>query len=169
MSDAYQAPAPAPAPAPAQLPAQVSNSSSEVPINPSPASAPAPITNTPPPAVPSSRHEVIERAFERAKVERKGPAEARMGHNQPPEATEKEKPVPPREAPLNLKKRPADQEPRERGEHGHFAPKEGREGGSPRVTPGVTPSHPAGRPAPSAAPHSHPLPRMSAVAKAEWE
>ena len=60
MSDASQAPAPAPAPAPAQLPAQVSNSRQRVPINPSPARC-APITNTPPPAVPSSRHEVIER------------------------------------------------------------------------------------------------------------
>jgi hypothetical protein len=162
MSDTNMAPAPAPAP--------VAPVASEVPINPNPTSAPAPITNTPPPALPS-RHEVIERAFERARVERKGAAEAKMGHNQPPEATEKEKPVPPKDAPLNLKKRPVDQAssvapdqqpaPRERGEHGHFAAKavEGRE--QPVPGRGVPPS-------PGAASYSRPPARMREDAKAEW-
>jgi hypothetical protein len=156
MSDT-QAPAPPPSPPSPPSPPPAG----EVPINPNQTSAPAPITNTPPPAVPASRHEVIERAFERAKVERKGPAEAKAGHNQPPEPVEKEKPASPKEAPLNLKKRPADQEPptpRERGEHGHFAPN----------APGPGADQPAQKQEHPEAPYSRPLARMRDDAKAEW-
>ena len=43
-------------------------------------------------------HEVIGKAFERAKVERKGPAEAKAGHNQPPEPTGEGRAARPEEA-----------------------------------------------------------------------
>jgi hypothetical protein len=167
MSDTVQAPPPPPPAAP----------TGEVPINPNPTNTPAPLSGTPPPL---HRHEVVAKAFEkveRARVERKGPAQARMGHNQPPEGVEAEKPdlrgknrgdnTPP-ESPLNLRKRPSEQEPpagtassttpaRERGEGGRFASKAER--GQARQS---------RSPLPETARYRNPPQRMSNAAKAEW-
>jgi hypothetical protein len=154
MSDTVQAPPPPSAPsAPPPMEAPIGQASN----------APAPISNTPPekPVASKSgegsrRHDVIGKAFERAKVERKGPAEAKVGHNQPPEPVEKEEP-------LDLKKRPAEQpqvQARERGEGGRFAAK----------APSQTPAAQAGGsvPAPTAIPYGQPLKRMRDDAKADW-
>jgi hypothetical protein len=159
VSDTYQAP-PAPSPAPAAPPV---SPVSEAPINVNQQQAPAPVTNTPPPApgkAPSTRYETITKAFERAKVERKGPAEAKMGHNAPPEPTEVEKP-------LNLKQRPSEQEQaqelpkaRDRGEHGHFVPK--------ADTGGKTPGNDARGQQGMPVAHARPLPRMSPQAQRDW-
>lgn len=128
-------------------------------------SAPAPISNTPPekPVASKSgegsrRHDVIGKAFERAKVERKGPAEAKVGHNQPPEPVEKGEP-------LDLKKRPTEQpqaQARERGEGGRFTPKTQARGQEPPAAGrGVVPN-------PTAIPYGQPLKRMRDDAKADW-
>ena len=72
-----------------------------------------------------SRMEAIQAAFDRANKpkgqaekppQRAAPAaaEAKAGHNQPPEETPK----------LNLKKRPDDQQPQPRGDRGQFAPRQ---------------------------------------------
>lgn len=80
----------------------------------------------------SGRREAIQKAFERAqnpKAKESQPArkpapkaaEAKVGHNQPPEKTED----------FDLRKRPKGEvsqdsaPPRERGDHGHFAPRSG--------------------------------------------
>jgi hypothetical protein len=154
MSDTVQAP---PLPAPSSPP-------SEAPINPNPVNPPAPITNTPPERAVASndgrgshRQDSIGKAFERARVERKPAADAKMGHNQPPEPIEKDQP-------LDLKKRPAEQpEPqaRERGEGGRFSPK------APSQTPG-TQSQGSVTASPDATPYGQPLKRMRDDAKAEW-
>jgi hypothetical protein len=144
-----------------------------VPINPNPTNTPAPLSGTPPPL---HRHEVVAKAFEkveRARVERKGPAQARMGHNQPPEGVEAEKPTSRgktrgddtlSEPPLNLRKRPSEQEApagtvpaRERGEGGRFASRAER--GQARQ---------ARSPLPETARFRTPPQRMSNAAKAEW-
>jgi hypothetical protein len=159
----------APAPAPVAPPPQAAPppASHEVPINPNPVDTPAPLSSTGP-----ARREVIGRAVERAndqaKLERKGPAEARMGHNQPPEATEREKPPKAAEPSLNLKKRPTDQQPqqqqlsqpsqaRERGEGGRFTPRQDQRAGV-----AAPPSLPAN------APYRDPPQRMSERARSEW-
>jgi hypothetical protein len=104
------------------------------------------------------RTEVIGKAFERAKVERKGPAEAKAGHNQPPEPTEKDEP-------LDLKKRPSEQpqaQARERGEGGRFAPRtDASRAQAPAGQRGVPPRG-------TAIPYGEPLKRMRDDAKAEW-
>src|SRR5262245_9707835 len=102
--------------------------SNEVVVNQNPVSTPQPIGSQAPDKPvgdfegskhrPESRRESIQRAFDRAANAK--PAEARMGHNNPPEPMEKERP----KESLNLKKRPDQQSQRERGEHGHFAPRE---------------------------------------------
>lgn len=135
----------------------------EVPINPNPVNPPAPLGSPAP-----QRQEVVAKAFERARVERKGPAEARAGHNQPPEPVESEKPAKPAELPLNLKKRPADQErpeqspqsppARERGEGGRYAPAQAK---------GAPPSQGQGV-APASDPYRQPPRRWSDQAKREW-
>ena len=127
MTDTTVAP-PSAAPQSASVPA-----SNEVPINPNPTSSPNPIGSQAPPAEgdvkgsehrPQSRREAIQRAFERASqpqakpkpaAEKPAPkaAEAKPGHNQPPEETEK----------IDLKKRPATAD-QPRGERGQFAPKQ---------------------------------------------
>jgi hypothetical protein len=156
MSDTYSAPPPAPsAPPPSAPPAN------EAAINPNPVNAPVPITNTPPEkAGGTHRTDVVAKAFERAKVERKGPAEAKPGHNRPPEPTEKE-------PPLNLKKRPDEQSApaRERGEGGRFAPRAGADRSGARQAQPPSPGVPAQQ---SGAPYSQPLRRMRDDAKAEW-
>lgn len=99
----------------------------EVPLNVNPPTSPTPASNTPPekaPDRPQSRREAIQAAFDRAtrqqdgkepaKVKAEPPkAEAKKGHNKPPEETPDE--------PINLKKRPDD---RPRGERGQFARRE---------------------------------------------
>ena len=131
MSDVGIAPAPsAPAPAPSQ---------GEVPINPNPVNIPQPIGSQAPPAPvgdvkgdhhPQSRREATREAIKKAfqRTEDPGPAKPRMGHNNPPEETKRERKEPPKQPPLDLKKRPAEQAggDRPRAEHGHFAPQVAR-------------------------------------------
>jgi hypothetical protein len=101
-----------------------------------------------------------------------------MGHNQPPEEMAKEKREPPKPPPLDLKKRPAEQE-HPRGEHGHFA---ARTGGS--AAPATDPSRrqqagavrqPQGQPVPykvtklpETAPYREAPRRWDKRARAEW-
>lgn len=131
----------------------------------------------PPSGRPESRREAIQRAFDRAvnppaKPEKRASepakpapkaAEAKPGHNKPPEETEK----------LDLKKRPSDQP---RGERGQFAP---RQPVAEQAAPGAQghPS-PSGRPdaatqqqvkqLPANAPFRDPPQRMSEQARASW-
>jgi hypothetical protein len=136
-----------------------------------------------------SRREAIQAAFDRATKQQdaKGvgvrdqkntpkhnpppAAEAKAGHNKPPEPVDADKPK------LNLKKRPSDQdaktletEPQPR-DKGRFAP---RQTASPDVatnadgvTPGVTPKTP-GNQLPEKAPFRDPPARMTEAAKADW-
>lgn len=146
----------------------------EVRVDPNPTSLPNPVGPQAPskpaagPETPTSRREVIEQAFQKTKAAQAKAADAKMGHNQPPEAMEKEQPKaePKKEPPLNLRKRPVDQEqppPRERVEHGHFAPRQAGDAASPG-------QRPAGQQPPAGVQprHTQPLPRMSAAAKTEW-
>src|SRR6187455_846993 len=133
MSDTAVAPDTAPPPQPAPQPSQT-----EVPVNPNPVSAPAPVgsqapaKDTPPP---TSRREAIQRAF--SKVDTRPKPEAarpKIGHNQPPEPIDREKPTidlkrPPNEQPNQKDATSAsgtkpDTTQRSRAEHGHFAPRE---------------------------------------------
>lgn len=119
--------------------------------------------------------EAIRNAFERAEP---GPAKPKMGHNNPPEPTRKEPPK--REArkepppPLDLKKRPADQE-RPRAEHGHFAAAATTGESSGRQTQAGNAVGERRRPAPhpymalpAHTPFRDPPARMADHAKAEW-
>ena len=176
MSDVANAPAPpsnAPA-APASAPA------SEVPINPNPQTAPQPIGNQAPdkPAdakperKPESRREVIQRAFEKAEASRPKAeaAKPKIGHNQPPEQIDRERPT------LDLKKPPGDQPQRERTEHGHFAPRaqndaQTRANGAQNAQNSAQPAQQQPsqhRQLPEGTPFRDPLPRMSEKAKADW-
>ena len=134
MSDVAIAPA-APTNAPANQPAPAAN---EVPINQNPVGGSNPVGSQAPQAAtgdfdgskhrPQSRQEAIKAAFDRAnspppkgsRVAEKPapkPAEAKAGHNNPPEETPK----------LDLRKRPEDQpgsQPRERGDGGRFMPRQ---------------------------------------------
>jgi hypothetical protein len=167
MSDVGIAPAPAAPAAPA---------SNEVVINPNPTHAPAPLgPQAPNKAVepegsthrPESRRESIKRAFERA--DKAEPAKPRMGHNNPPEAMEREKQPPTarqaREArekpePVDLKKRPADQ-PRDQGRFVARA-HEGQEGAARQAQPTQHKQLPEGTP------YRDPPQRMSERARADW-
>ena len=167
MSDIANAPAAAP---PAPPPAQ-----SEVPINPNPVSAPQPISNQAPdkpdgakPERKLDRRESIQRAFEKAEASRPKPEarKARIGDNHPPEEIDREKPK------IDLRKPPSDQpkaEPRERAEHGHFAPRQ-QEGREPLpadrgVAPQQAPRHAQ---LPEGTPYQHPPQRMTEFAKSQW-
>jgi hypothetical protein len=121
---------------------------------------------------PLSRREAIQKAFERSQAQAK-PADAKMGHNQPPEKMEREAPkrerpkaADPEKPTIDLKKRPADQpkaeerEPQPRGEHGHFG---ARQDEVQRAAPGQQQ-----QPGPGAPAHKQPIPRMSAAAKNDW-
>jgi hypothetical protein len=163
----------------------VSNpAATEVPINPSPVSAPSPIGSQAPqapaddvkgsPHHPKSARETIQEAYDRAlnpptKPQRQAPkeppkaAEAKPGHNKPPEKTE----------PFNLKKPPAEQP---RGDHGRFTPRQesaagklplpATEGDGAAISSQPAPSpHPQ---LPHNAPYRDPPPRMDEAAKAEW-
>ena len=169
MSDTTVAP-PSAAPQPA-APA------TEVPINPNPVATPNPIGPQAPQADtgdlqgsrarPESRREAIQKAFERAsqpqpktaKPPQQPPkaADAKPGHNQPPEDTEK----------LDLKKRPSDQP---RGERGQFAPRQSRDA---NVEQGEQTEKPVTdqtsvKPLPEGTPYRDPPQRISERAKQDW-
>ena len=125
MSDVTVAPNAAPPP------------TNEAVIEQNPTSSPQPIGSQAPqkptgnvegsPHRPQSRREAIQAAFDKANTaerrEQTKPKQARIGDNHPPEETPKEAPKP-----LDLRKRPtAQQQPRDRGEHGHFAPRQDNE------------------------------------------
>ena len=152
----------------------------EVTINPSPVSAPSPLGPQAPQA-PRSAREAIEAAYDRAlnppkpqrpalKEPAKEPlkaAEAKPGHNKPPEKTETEK--------LNLKKRPDDQAlpSPPRGERGRFMPRQETTADSSSLPAaegdGAQASQPTPSPAlPHDAPFREPPSRMADHAKREW-
>jgi hypothetical protein len=196
MSDVnLSAPPPAAVPsAPASAPAAPAR---ETPINPNPVSSPQPIGSQAPPApVDPDKHkgsphrplsrseqtrEAVRKAFERASEP--GPAKAKMGHNNPPEAMEKEEQPRPR---INLKKPPppAEQQERPRGEHGHFAPAGAVAPSTATGAPDAArqeqaqagPAPQAGQPAspikaielPEGAPYREAPRRWSELARAEW-
>jgi len=180
MSDTTVAPeGSAPAAAPVT---DTASAGRETPINPSPTSTPNPIGSQAPPAptgeIEGSRHRpesrseatraAVQRAFERSANPRvqpqrpapqppKGPAEAKAGHNQPPGDTagaDRETPK------LDLKKRPSEQPAQERGEHGHFAPRQGA------ASPGQAGQQ---QPKPNlSSPYHQPPARMSEIARRDW-
>ena len=166
MSDIANAPAPS-ADAPVAAP------TNEVAINPNPVSPPSPIeTQVPAEQQPQrrpSRLETIENAFKKHEASRPKPkpAEAKMGHNQPPEPTEEEEK-------FDLRRRPKDQ-PRERGKFVARAPAEGEQSAQisaqsaqsaqSQNVPGTRPAPPQ---LPEHAPYRAPPPRMHQQAQAEW-
>ena len=172
MSDIAAAPAAAPAPAPVAAPPAPQQQ--DIPIQQLPPSAPTPIGSQTPDKSPEvTRREALQRAMDRHNREAKPAAEAKIGHNQPPEPTQREAPKPKAKTPddpekptLDLRKPPpkdAEEEkpkapPRERGEHGHFAPAQAQPG-----------QQPGQQPSPYAKPYGQPLARMSKQAKAEWD
>jgi hypothetical protein len=171
MSDVVNAPntpppaAPAPAPAPQQA---------EVPVNQNPPSTPAPIGSQAPDKVAeaSSRREAIQKAFAKSRTDNPPqPRRAKVGDNHPPEPIDPEKPT------INLKKRPDDQPgatpgsvakpdatPRQRAEHGHFAPS----AQSAQSAQNAAQSAQKVAQLPANAPYREPLPRMHERAKADW-
>ena len=176
MSDTAVAPDTAPPPQPAPQPSQT-----EVPVNPNPVSAPAPVGSqapAKPEAPPTSRREAIQRAF--SKVDTRPKPEAakpKIGHNQPPEPIDREKPMidlkrPPNEQPNQKGDAPkAAAQPRDRAEHGHFASREQK--GATVAPPGqrgAAPGQP-GQPharLPETAPYRDPPVRLHERAKADW-
>lgn len=202
MSDVGTAPAPGgvgPAPAPSTVTGGSSGwlgpGQSQIPIEPRGASSPNPIGSQAPqrqdageqPA--GSRREAIQRAFAKSRdpewqKNRPGPAEARKGHNQPPEETPDEKPDRGSDR-FDLKKRPTDQAPQARGEGGRFAPRQREDGKPPQQgyapqqqfgqqPPGqqqgvhTQPYRPDRNPLHPQAPYREPPQRMAEHAKAEW-
>jgi hypothetical protein len=160
-------PLPAPASAPAPAPA-----AHEVPINQNPVHSPNPVgpqAPEKPPSAAEGRRDAIQRAFDRANKTpgteaRAAPkaapaaAEARKGHNQPPEDVPDEK--------IDLRRRPDDQ-PRDRG---RFAPRERAESQAGIVgMPGHAQNAQANpTPLPAHAPYAAAPARFSERAKAEW-
>jgi len=177
VTSAPPSPAPANTPAPAAQPPQTAR---EVPINPNPVNSPNPVGSQAPDKPPGSKSEgirdAVQRAYDRANRTAEPPkaaapktpptaADARPGHNQPPEETPKER--------LDLRRRPDDQ-PRDRG---RFAPRETN--GAPNVATNgaanVAQQNAAGtQPAraaaalPASAPYAASPGRFSERAKAEW-
>jgi hypothetical protein len=112
--------------APPSQPNPTPQAQTEVPVNTDQPSSPNPVGNQAPDKPPLSRREAIQAAFDRANRPRDNTreirgkpadntpppkaAEAKAGHNQPPEPTEK----------IDLKKRP-DEQPRDKG---RFAPRQ---------------------------------------------
>jgi hypothetical protein len=167
MSDVTVAPAASPAPA-ANTPAPAA----EVVVNPNPTQTPTPSTNTPPDKAPEtsktpgSRREAIQAAFDRAQKgkEPAKPAEAKRGHNNPPD----DEP----ELPLDLKKPPKTEQPREQGRFARApdaqAPanqKPGQPGQ--QQAPGQRQRAPVAR-LPEGTPYRDPPPRVAEHAKADW-
>jgi hypothetical protein len=122
---------------------------------------------------PQSRREAIQAAFDRANkpqaktakpAEKASPpaAEAKKGHNQPPEDTPQEG--------LDLKKRPSDQpqQDRPRGERGQFAPRAKAEDGQTGQTGQNGQTAPA-RKLPEGVPYRDPPPRISERARQDWD
>ena len=122
---------------------------------------------------PLSRREAIQKAFDRASNppakpakadEKPAPkaAEAKPGHNNPPEKTEQT---------FDLKKRPADQP---RGERGQFAPRDVQnaqntaQNSADPTKQGVQKSVSAAQQLPEGAPYRDPPPRMAETAKRDW-
>lgn len=176
MSDVNVAPPAAPGAAP---PAAPSSSPGEVPVAPSP-HTPTPVGQQAPakPVTdlqgsqhrPQSRREVIQEAFRKAEEKgRPGPAQAKPGHNQPPEETSRERKAPPAQ-------QAAPQ--RERGEGGRFVAQQGAAGspsGSPQVRgqvrggePGQAPQQPQHPPLPETARFRQPPPRFDRRAQIDW-
>ena len=90
MTDTNVAPDAGAPPAPASAPA-----SNEVVINPNPTAAPAPVGSQAPPKgeQATSRRDAIQKAFNRSRdpnAPKPKAADAKMGHNQPPEETKRE-------------------------------------------------------------------------------
>jgi len=154
--------------APQETPIEVNQPSSPHPIGPQAPSAPEGRTRT--------IQEAVQAAFDRAnnpkgKEAQPAPkpapkaAEAKAGHNQPPEETPK----------LNLKKRPDDQgQPQPRSERGTFAPRQPTKSNSveeqtqpAKGTDGTQPASSV-RTLPDNAPFRDPPPRMAEHAKRDW-
>jgi hypothetical protein len=176
MSDVPVNPAPASAPEPNPTP-QVN----EVVINQNPINSSNPVGQQAPDRPvgdlpgstvrPPSRREAIQAAFDRANKtpgasektpQRPAPqaAEAKKGHNQPPEDTSEER--------LDLKKRPNDQP---RSERGTFAPRQRDTDAQTAQDAGVRSEARPGQPVrtlPEGTPYREPPPRMADHAKAEW-
>ena len=139
------------------------------PINPNPVTPPSPIETQVPAEQPQrrpSRLETIENAFKKHEASRPKPkaAEAKMGHNQPPEEMEEEEK-------FDLRRRPKDQ-PREKrqvrrqgacGGAGNSC--RGRSRAQPGEQPGARPAPPQ---LPEHAPYRAPPPRMHPQAQADW-
>ena len=177
MSDTSTPVAPPSAPAPSPAPAN------EVQINQNPVNSSNPLGPQAPHAPtgeleggkgrPQSRREAIQAAFDRANkpqakaakpAEKAAPpaAEAKKGHNQPPEDTPQEG--------LDLKKRPSDQP---RGDRGQFAPRSAQAqnqngAAQPDVRPDGQPA-PRARTLPEGAPYRDPPPRISERARIDWD
>ena len=178
MSDVTVAP-------PSAAPSTPAPASNEVPINPTPTHTPNPVGPQAPPAPADvkgsphrtpSRQEAIQAAFDRANspppkgtkpAEKASPpaAEAKKGHNKPPEDTPK----------LDLKKRPTDQSEPQPRDRGRFAPRqpegnaEWNELAKSRTQQGQ-PEQPA-QPYKKLAPHepyAEPPPRMAEHGKRDW-
>ena len=154
---------------PVNTPAPASN---EVVIDQNPHSAPHPVGSQAPEKVQikdtgaEGRRNSIQKAFDRANDRSLGkqpvaerpkakPAEAKMGHNEPPEETER----------LDLKKRPSDQP---RGNRGQFAPRSDPAGAQASESAAEQSPKPQGRTLPAHEPYAAPPPRMAEHAKADW-
>jgi hypothetical protein len=166
MSDVTVAPA-------GGAPAAASN---EVVVEPNPTHIPNPVGSQAPDKPtgdveggkgrPESRREAIQRAFDRANnpppkdaKARPAPkaAEAKPGHNHPPEKTEQA---------FDLKKRPDDQP---RGERGQFAPREAQQIAQNRANPTQQGAQKAQHAQlPDGTPYRDPPPRMAEHAKRDW-
>ena len=179
MSDVAITPSNVPTNQPSSTP-QTSNAPSQVPVDTDRGSTPHPL-GPQAPSVPEgekrtpSRMEAIQAAFDRANkpkgqaekpAEKPAPkaAEAKAGHNQPPEETPK----------LNLKKRPDDQQPQPRGERGQFAPRQVAPEEQSQKGSSIAPLSQAGtdgqpvRQLPENSPFRDPPARMAEHAKRDW-
>ena len=163
MSDVTVAPDSAPANTPAV---------NEVVVEQNPNNPPHPVGSQAPEKVQTKdtgaegRRDSIQKAFDRANDRSQGkqptgdrpkpkPAEAKAGHNQPPEETEK----------FDLKKRPSDQP---RGDRGQFAPRSSPVGAQAPEGAAERSPQSQGRTLPAHAPYAEPPQRMADHAKSDW-
>lgn len=162
MSDVTAAPAASPPPAPAPA--------NETPINQNPVSAPQPIGSQAPDKPvgdidggkhrPQSRREAIQQAFNKSRGEDKPQPQAakpRIGHNQPPEETEK----------LDLRKAPQREVHRDQGRFAR-APDAGSTPAAQRQQQAAAQPRRPANPLPETAPYREPPQRMADHAKADW-
>jgi hypothetical protein len=170
--------------APPSAPNPTPQAQTEVPINTEQTSSPNPISNQAPDKPQLSRREAIQAAFDRANKPRDNTrdntremrgkpadntppkaAEAKVGHNKPPEPTEKEA--------INLKKPPGEQQQQPR-DKGRFAPRQAtnlnssEEQTEPAKGTGEGQEKSSTRTLPETAPFRDPPVRMSDKAKSEW-